>query len=49
MAFLYDFGDEWRFRVELIGTGLAEPRIAYPRIVSRIGTAPMQYPDIEDQ
>jgi hypothetical protein len=48
MTFLYDFGDEWRFRVEVIGTGPAEPGVAYPRIVSRIGTAPMQYPDIED-
>lgn len=49
MTFLYDFGDEWRFRVEVIGTGPAEPGANYPRIVSRIGNAPMQYPDIEDQ
>lgn len=48
MTFLYDFGDEWRFRVEVIETGSAESKIDYPRIVSRIGTAPMQYPDIED-
>ena len=48
MTFLYDFGDEWRFRVEVIETGSAEPGVAYPRIVSRIGTASMQYPDIED-
>jgi hypothetical protein len=47
MTFLYDFGDEWRFRVEVIGTRPAEPGVAYPRIVSMIGTAPMQYPDIE--
>jgi hypothetical protein len=49
MTFLYDFGDEWRFRVEVIGTGPAEPGVVYPRVVSRIGTAPMQYPDVEDQ
>ncbi len=49
MTFLYDFGDEWRFRVEVIGTGQTEPGVNYPRIVSKIGTAPMQYPDIEDQ
>jgi len=48
MTLLYDFGDEWRFRVEVLETGLAEPGVAYPRIVSRIGTAPMQYPDIEN-
>ena len=48
MTFLYDFGDEWCFRVEVIGTGPVQPRVAYPRVVSRIGTAPVQYPDIEN-
>ncbi|WP_352873430.1 hypothetical protein [Mesorhizobium sp. M1409] len=35
MTFLYDYGDEWRFRVEAIGTGQAQPDANYPRIVSR--------------
>ncbi|MFD1985515.1 hypothetical protein ACFSOZ_23825 [Mesorhizobium newzealandense] len=49
MTFLYDYGDEWRFRVELIGTGQAQPDANYPRIVSKIGKAPPQYPDIDDE
>ncbi len=49
MTFLYDYGDEWRFRVEVIGTGQAQPDANYPRIVSKIGKAPPQYPDIEGQ
>jgi len=49
MTFLYDYGDEWRFRVEVIETGQAEPGADYPRIVRKIGNAPSQYPHIEDE
>lgn len=49
MAFLYDYGDEWRFRVEVVETGQAQPGADYPRIVSKFGKAPPQYPDIRDQ
>jgi hypothetical protein len=48
MTFLYDFGDEWRFRVEVVRTGSTEAGVAYPKIISSFGTAPMQYPDIDD-
>lgn len=49
MTFLYDYGDEWRFRVEVIETGQAEPAADYPRMVRKIGKAPPQYPNIEDE
>jgi hypothetical protein len=50
MTFLYDYGDEWRFRVEVIGTGQAQPDANYPRIVSKIGKAPPAVPgDIDDE
>lgn len=49
MTFLYDYGDEWRFRAEVIGTGQALPDANYPRIVGKIGKAPPQYPDIDDE
>ena len=49
MTFLYDYGDEWRFRVEVIETGQAEPGADYPRMVRKIGKAPPQYPNIEDE
>lgn len=48
MTFLYDFGDEWRFRVEVVGTGSTEAGGAYPKIIRSVGTAPMQYPDMDD-
>src|SRR3712207_5222830 len=44
MLFVYDYGDEWRFRVELIGRGETAASVAYPRVVARLGKAPEQYP-----
>ena len=44
MLFVYDYGDEWRFRVELIGRGKTAADVAYPRVVARLGKAPEQYP-----
>lgn len=49
MTFLYDYGDEWRFRVGVIGKTQAQPDANYPRIVSKVGKAPPHYPDIEDE
>ena len=49
MTFLYDYGDEWHFRVEVVETGNAQPGANYPRVVRKIGKAPSQYPDIEDE
>ena len=44
MLFVYDYGDEWRFRAELIGRGETVAGVAYPRVVARVGKAPEQYP-----
>lgn len=48
MLFLFDYGDNWLFVVELIGFGAAEPKIKYPRTVKSIGKAPEQYPEVEE-
>jgi hypothetical protein len=47
MLFLFDYGDEWRFVVELLRIGRTEKGVRYPRVVSAEGTAPQQYPDTE--
>jgi hypothetical protein len=49
MTFLFDYGDEWRFRVELVGRGQKVPRARYPKILASVGQAPEQYPDMEDE
>jgi len=46
MTFLYDYGDEWRFAVEVVATAQEELGAEYPRMISKAGKAPPQYPDI---
>jgi hypothetical protein len=48
MLFLFDYGDGWRFKVELIGLGRKEPNAVYPRVLKRVGEAPPQYPGLEE-
>ena len=49
LLFLFDYGDEWLFQVELIASGAKVPKARYPVIVKSVGTAPPQYPDEEDE
>jgi hypothetical protein len=44
MTFLFDYGDNWEFRVERIGENTKERGAKYPRVVKKVGTAPDQYP-----
>jgi hypothetical protein len=48
MLFLFDYGDEWHFRVSLRGTGTKAAKVRYPRVVAAQGKAPPQYPDPDD-
>ena len=48
MLFLYDFGDEWRFTLRVIGVGETLPQTVYPRVVASVGDAPPQYPDPDE-
>jgi len=43
MLFLFDYGDEWRFQVELRAFGSKAPKMRYPRLVASVGEAPEQY------
>jgi hypothetical protein len=49
MLFLFDYGDEWVFLVELVKREPREPKIRLPRLLSSVGEAPVQYPDPEDE
>ena len=48
MQFLFDYGDEWRFQVEVIGLGQKVPKTPYPKILKTVGKAPPQYPDPDE-
>jgi hypothetical protein len=49
LVFLFDYGDEWLFRVETLGMGLKGDGIQYPRVVGKKGAAPPQYPDPDNE
>jgi len=48
LLFLFDYGDEWRFRISLKETGTKQPKVRYPRVVTIRGNAPPQYPDPDE-
>lgn len=48
LLFIFDYGDEWRFQVELRALGEKALKTRYPRLVASMGDAPSQYPDDED-
>jgi hypothetical protein len=50
MQFLFDYGDEWRFQVEVIGFEEKVPKAQYPKILKTVGKAPPQYQtEVEDE
>jgi hypothetical protein len=48
MEYLYDFGDSWRFAVELEKIEPQSAKLKTPRILETHGKAPPQYPDWGD-
>lgn len=45
MRFLYDYGDEWIFLVELLARRPKHPEVKLPLLVDSKGEAPLQYGD----
>lgn len=48
MLFLFDYGDTWLFVIELVGFDEKETKKKYPRMIKKVGTAPEQYPEIDE-
>ena len=48
MLFLFDYGDEWRFSVELKEIRKTEEKESGPVILESTGKAPVQYPPCEE-
>lgn len=48
--YLFDYGDEWRFKVRVHALNEnADPSLEYPRLVESVGTAPEQYPGLDEE
>jgi hypothetical protein len=44
LSYLYDFGDNWEFEVQLEGIDPADPKVRRPKVLETHGEAPEQYP-----
>jgi hypothetical protein len=49
MYMIFDFGDEWIFKISCVDILLCEENEQYPLLVSKQGEAPQQYPDYDDE
>jgi hypothetical protein len=48
LLFMFDYGDEWHFQTERLGSGSKIAKVRYPRVAKSKGEAPEQYPDYEE-
>ena len=46
--YLFDYGDEWRFKVRVHAINPDAPEGEYPRLVEAVGQAPEQYPSYDE-
>jgi len=49
MLFLFDYGDEWHFIVELKGVEPQSENAKYPFVVESVGDAPPQYGEPDEE
>ncbi|TAN75827.1 MAG: hypothetical protein EPN20_02390 [Magnetospirillum sp.] len=47
--FVFDYGDDHRFIIEVLNFGEVETGVKYPRVVASKGKAPLQYPPEDDE
>ncbi len=49
MTYLFDFGDNWKFNVQLTDISPDNSEIVKPTILDSHGSAPSQYPSWDDE
>lgn len=49
MRFLFDYGDNWWFMIELLEIKASTERKKYPQGIKSVGKAPEQYPPLEEE
>lgn len=43
LRFIFDYGDDWYFEVEVLEIVAPNPKLKYPRITKKVGRSPEQY------
>ncbi|MDO8657307.1 MAG: hypothetical protein Q7K55_01105 [Candidatus Levybacteria bacterium] len=49
LRFLFDYGDNWWFTIELLEIKSIKKDSKYPHIVKKVGKAPEQYPSLKEE
>ena len=49
MLFLFDYGDEWHFIVQLKGIESSGEDAKHPLVVKSVGEAPSQYGEMDEE
>ena len=49
MVFLFDYGDEWLFDVEVVRVDEQAPKNRKPRVLTKVGPSPTQYTYPEEE
>ena len=49
MLFLFDYGDDWRFVVEVKAIRDKAAGVRYPHVLNSVGPSPEQYPSSDDE
>jgi hypothetical protein len=49
MTFLFDFGDNWQFNVQLERIDPVDPKLKKPKVLEKKGTPPEQYPSWDEE
>lgn len=49
LRFLFDYGDNWQFTVELKDIKQTVGSSKYPKLLKKVGVSPEQYPEIEEE
>ncbi|MFH0955086.1 MAG: hypothetical protein V1777_03195 [Candidatus Micrarchaeota archaeon] len=47
-CYVYDFGDDHQFQINVIGFGKIQPKEKYPKLIKKNGESIKQYPDLEE-
>jgi len=48
-GYVFDFGDDWRHRIDVEAIERAPAREKFPRVIKRVGKSPPQYPELDDE
>jgi hypothetical protein len=47
-GYWFDFGDDWMHQINVVEIDPSVPKGKYPKVISRVGASPPQYPNMDE-